>query len=166
MRQLAALPLVGSWLEAIPHVPARVQNMTLTTFHAQAHVEQRSNLSPNDFAKTKNCTTQSLVFIFYKPQPDMVSTQQRRHNCGVGRGRETTSSPTASWLMAGGNPPRACASPKQGLHYFPCTSQTRATIQSICNVEQRPYPKKKRLSKQETHFDSPTYLRISRNTLL
>ncbi|ARK21162.1 hypothetical protein SporoP32a_06255 [Sporosarcina ureae] len=41
MRQLAAPPLVGSWLEAIPHVPARVQSMTLTTFNDQAKLEQR-----------------------------------------------------------------------------------------------------------------------------
>ncbi|PIC72229.1 hypothetical protein CSV76_16200, partial [Sporosarcina sp. P17b] len=46
-------PLVGSWLEAIPHVPARVQSMTLTTFNEQANLEQRPNLSPNDLAKTE-----------------------------------------------------------------------------------------------------------------
>ena len=64
------------------------------------------------FPTPKKGITQSLVFIFYKQQPNLVPTQQRRHNCGVGRGHETASSPTASWLMAGGNPPRACASPK------------------------------------------------------
>ena len=53
MRQLAASPLVGSWLEAIPHVPARVQSMTLATFNGQVNVERRSDLSSNDFTKTE-----------------------------------------------------------------------------------------------------------------
>ena len=130
MRQLAAPPLVGSWLEAIPHVPARVQSMTLTTFNDQAKLEQRSNLSVIYFSNTEESYHDSLIFIFSKPQSNLSTTQQRRHNCGVGRGQETDSSSTASWLMAGGNPPRACASPKHDPHYFQRQSLTRATTQN------------------------------------
>ena len=35
VRQLAAPPPAGSWLEAIPHVPVRVEKVTLTTSNPQ-----------------------------------------------------------------------------------------------------------------------------------
>ncbi|ARD47656.1 hypothetical protein SporoP33_04980 [Sporosarcina sp. P33] len=62
---------------------------------------------------------QSLVFIFIKKATRIASTQQRRHNCGVGRSHETTGALFASWLMTKGNPPRACAGPRSGHSLTP-----------------------------------------------
>ncbi|ARD48930.1 hypothetical protein SporoP33_12285 [Sporosarcina sp. P33] len=57
---------------------------------------------------------QSLHFFSFKKVTWLASTQQRRHNCGVGRSHETTGTIFASWLMTKGNPPRAGAGPKRG----------------------------------------------------
>ncbi|PIC85106.1 hypothetical protein CSV72_15350 [Sporosarcina sp. P20a] len=118
MRQLAAPPPADSWLEAIPHVPARVQKVN--THYFQSPTTNRAMSQPKVTKTGNRIVFPSTAFvgwvryaiIILRTTTKLNTTQQRRHNCGVGRGRETTGSTTASWLLAGGNPPSACAGPE------------------------------------------------------